>query len=385
MSEPVLIGEVDLLGMADVRELAIERTGPCVSVLLPTHRGGPQVRQDPIRLRNLLDEASTRLASSGLGSRRCEELLAPHRALLDDRDFWRYLSDGLALYSSPGFHRRFRVPLPFVEEVAVGGSFRLGPLLPLLAGGGHFFVLSLSQNEVKLYEATRSTIAELPLGSIPPSMAEALAHEDPERQLQFRSGGGQTAQFHGHGAGGEVDKQTLERFFRAVDSGVVATLGGDPSPLVLAAVGYYAPIYRSISRHPNVIEMCVEGNPEHRSPVELHAEAWPLAEPVLASARQQALGRLRDAPTARVATALADVLAAAREGRVDTLVVTPGPSTWGRVDPSTGAAVETEGPASDGEDLLDRAVADTLLNAGTALVVDGSELQDTSAAALLRF
>jgi len=382
MSKPVLMGEVDLLGMADLRELALERPGPCVSVLLPTHGGGPQTRQDPIRLRNLLDEASTRLASSGLESRPREELLAPHRALLDDRDFWRYLSDGLVLYCAPGFHRRYRVPLPFVEEVAVGLSFRLGPLLPLLAGDGHFFVLGLSQNQVKLYEATRSTIAELPVGSIPASMAEALAHEDPERQLQFRSGGGHAAQFHGHGAGGEVDKQTLERFFRAVDRGVVAMLGDDPSPLVLAAVAYYAPIYRSISRHPNVIDRCVEGSPENRSPVELHVQAWPLAEPVLAAARQHALGRLRDAPTDRVATGLADVLAAAREGRVDTLVVAPGPPMWGRVDPDSGAVAVTDGPS---EDLLDRAIADTLLNAGTAFVVDASDLQHTSAAAVLRF
>jgi Bacterial archaeo-eukaryotic release factor family 3 len=292
------------------------------------------------------------------------------------------LSDGLVLYCAPGFHRRYRVPLPIVEEVAVGVSFRLRPLLPLLAGDGHFFVLALSQNQVKLYEATRSTIAELPAGSMPASMAEALAHEDPERQLQFRSVGGETAQFHGHGAGGEVDKQTLERFFRAVDRGVVARLGDDPSPLVLAAVAYYAPIYRSISRHPNVIDGCVEGSPECRSPVELHAEAWPLAEPVLAVARQRAFGRLRDAPTARVATALADVLAAAREGRVDTLIVSLGPPMWGHVDPGSGAVAVTDGPS---EDLLDRAIADTLLNAGTAFVVDANDLQHSGAAALLRF
>lgn len=385
MSEPVLIGEVDLVGTADLTELALTRAGPCVSMFLPTHRGGPQTRQDPIRLRNLLDEASAQLASSGLDPRQCDELLAPCRALLDDGDFWRYLADGLALYCARGFHRRFRVPLPLVEEVAVGGSFRIRPLLPLLAGDGHFFVLALSQNQVKLYQATRSTIAELPSGPIPASMAEALAHEDPERQLQFHSSGGQTAQFHGHGAGDEIDKATLERFFRAVDRGVAAVLGDDPQPLVLAAVAYYAPIYRAVSRHPNVMEGCVEGNPEHRGPAELHAEAWLLAEPLLAAARDQALHRLREAPTARIATTLADVLAAAERGRVDTLLVAPGPPVWGRVDPYTGAVAVTDSHANDTEDLVDRAIADTLLNAGTAFVVDPTDLKQTTAAALLRF
>lgn len=385
MSGPVRIGEVDLVGAGELRDVAQAHPGPCVSVFLPTHRGGPQTRQDPIRLRNLLDEAGAQLASSGLDPRQQGELLAPWRALLDDGEFWRYLADGLALYGAPGFHRRFRVPLPLDEEVTVGPSFRIRPLLPLLAGDGHFFVLALSQNEVKLYEATRSTIAELPSGPIPSSMAEALAHEDPERQLQLHSGGGQTAQFHGHGAGDEIDKATLERFFRAVDRGVAEVLGDDRQPLVLASVAYYAPIYRAISRHPQLLDGSVEGNPEHRGPLELHAGAWPLAEPVLAAARQQALDRLRSAPTARVATALPDVVSAAREGRVETLLVTPAPPTWGRVDPDTGAVTVTDLPADDAEDLLDRAVADTLLSSGTPLLVEPTDLEQTSVAALLRF
>lgn len=385
MSEPMLIGEVDLVGAGDLREVALARPGPCVSMFLPTHRGGPQTRQDPIRLKNLLDEASARLASSSLDARQRDELLAPCRALLDDGEFWRYLADGLALYCAPGFYRRFRVPLPLTEEVAVGISFRIRPLLPLLVADGHFFVLALSQNEVKLYEATRSTIAELPSGAIPASMADALAHEDPERQLQFHSGGGQTAQFHGHGAGDEIDKAALERFFRAVDHGVANVLGDDRQPLVLAAVAYYAPIYRAISRHPHLLEGGVEGNPEHRGPIDLHAEAWLLAEPVLAATRAQALDRLREAPTARVATAIADVVSAAREGRVDTLLVTPGPPAWGRVDPNTGAVTLTDRPANDTEDIVDRAVADTLLSSGTPFLVDPNELQQTSVTALLRF
>jgi len=385
VSEPVRTGEVDLVGARALREVALARPGPCVSVFLPTHRGGPQTQQDPIRLRNLLDEASAQLASSGLDARERDELLGPCRALLDDGEFWRYQADGLALYCAPGFHRRYRVPLPLDEEVSVGPSFRIRPLLPLLADDGHFFVLALSQNEVKLYEATRSTIAELPSGQIPSSMADALAHEDPERQLQLHSGGGQTAQFHGHGAGDEIDKATLERFFRAVDGGVVTMLGDDRRPLVLASVAYYAPIYRAISRHPHLLEGGVEGNPEHRGPVDLHAGAWLLAEPVLAAAREQALGRLREAPPNRVATDLAAVVSAAREGRVDTLLVTPTPPTWGRVDPGTGAVTVTDHPAADTEDLVDRAVADTLLSSGTPFLVEPTDLRQTSLAALLRF
>jgi hypothetical protein len=46
-------------------------------------------------------------------------------------------------------------------------------------------------------------------------MAEALAHEDPEKQLQVRSSGPtSTGQYHGHGGGDEDHKAALERYFR---------------------------------------------------------------------------------------------------------------------------------------------------------------------------
>jgi hypothetical protein len=45
----------------------------------------------------------------------------------------------------------------------------------------------------------------------------------------------------------------------------------------------------------------------------------------------------------------------------------------------------TDSHANDTEDLVDRAIADTLLNAGTAFVVDPTDLKQTTAAALLRF
>ena len=37
----------------------------CVSIFLPTHRAGPEIRQDPIRLKNLLKQAESRLIALG--------------------------------------------------------------------------------------------------------------------------------------------------------------------------------------------------------------------------------------------------------------------------------------------------------------------------------
>lgn len=380
-------GDFDVLTRADVVTLAEHAPGPCVSLFMPTHRHGPQTRQGPIRLRNLLDDADRQLRSMGAAASSVEDLLKPARVLLDDPEHWQHQSDGLALFLAPGRHWRFRVPMALPEESTVGARFRLRPLLPLLSGDGVFFVLALSQNAVRIFEATRSTIGEIDPGEMPTSMAEALAFEEPQRQLQSHSTGPSSVQFHGHGAGAEIEKAALERFLRLVDKGLQRQLGGSTHPLVLACVDYYVPVFRSVTHHPRVLKEPVEGNPEHRRPEELQAAAWELVRPLFAAASDEALARYRQAAGKGAAVdAIADVVAAARDGRVDTLLVTPGPPVWGRVDAATGTVDlgATESPGR--EDLVDRAVLDTIIAGGTVVAATPADLPaGVGAAALLRY
>ena len=41
------------------------------------------------------------------------------------------------------------------------------PLLPLLIGGGHFYVMALSQDKIRLFEGTRFSLDELALDGLP--------------------------------------------------------------------------------------------------------------------------------------------------------------------------------------------------------------------------
>jgi hypothetical protein len=376
MSPTTRIGAADDFGQEDADRLARWDQGPCASIFLPTHRAGPQTRQDPIRLGNLLDEAAEQLQAAGLEEAEAAEVLEPHRALLDDEEVWRHLSDGFALFAAPGFAARYRVPEELAEEVAVGPVFRLRPLLGRLAADGRWWLLALAQNEVRLFSATASTITEVDRGPIPASMAEALAHEDPERQLQFRSGGGASPMYHGHGAGDEVDKQAAERFLRAVDHGLMEVVGDDRAPLVLACVARQAALFRSITRYPRVVEGCVEGSPEERGPGDLHADAWPLAAGALAAPRQEALERIRGAAGALVATDADAVLEAAGAGRVDALFVADPDPAWG----------ERAGePAGGDTDALDLVVVRTLAASGAVHVLDEPALPGHAVAALLRY
>ncbi|MCZ7537120.1 MAG: hypothetical protein M5T61_15280 [Acidimicrobiia bacterium] len=386
MSEIRVDADVDVLSVADVMSLGTAE-GPCVSIYMPTHRSGRETLQGPVRLRNLINTARSELSGFDVAETIIEAILAPLESLVDDRGFWQHTADGLGLFSSAGRFERYRVPLPLTEEVVVASSFRVRPLLSFASRDETFFVLSLSQNAVQLFEATRSAITMLDLGSTATSMDDALVLEDPERRLQFRSTGGGGVEFHGHGTGAELDKTTIQRFLRVVDRGVCERLGEARGPLVLACVDYYLPLYRSVTRYPNVFDAAVTGNPERRSPAELHADALRLIESRPGGVDHPAIDRYRaGVGTGTTVSAIADVVTRAREGRVDTLLVTDVPPVWGRVAPDTGTVVTSPRASIDDEDLIDRAVFETLATGGEVVVTDVATLGTaTGVAATLRY
>jgi hypothetical protein len=230
---------MDVVTREDLRQLVEMAQPPSVSIYQPTHRSGPDTRtyaqQDPIRLKNLLRHAEQRLIASGLRGRDAEDVLEPARRLLGDPVFWQYQADGLAVFLTAGTVRTFRVPTRFDELAVVAPSVHLTPLLRSLTGDGVFYVLALSQKDVRLLAATRDHVDEVDVPGAPRSLADALRHDDPERQLQFHTGTAPAgdrrgAMFHGHGTGVDDAKVNILRFFQQVDRAVTRVIGDGSVP-----------------------------------------------------------------------------------------------------------------------------------------------------------
>ena len=369
---------MDLLPREELEKLIEGCGGPCVSIFLPTHRAGTETQQDPIRLKNLLEEAREDLLAKELRSTEADRILEPARELLADEVFWRYQSDGLAVFLSWDDFRYYRLPLHFEELTVVASRYHVKPVLPLLTGDGQFYVLALSQNEVRLLRATRHSVSEVELRDVPESLADVLKHDDPEKQLQFHTGtsgsrGGRAAIFHGHES---VDtKDYILRYFRQVDQGVREVLKGSRALLVLAGVEYLLPIYREVSTYPHLVEEGVTGNPEGLSEEEVHRQAWAIVRPHFLEARREAVARYEQlAGTGRTSNELREIVPAAYYGRVDVLFAAAGSRQWGVFDPGTGEAeLHEEAEFGDG-DLLDFAAVQTLLNKGTVYVLDPEDV-----------
>lgn len=379
---------MDLLRPRDLRELLEATPGPCVSLYMPAHRAGPGTRQDPIRLKNLLGTAEERLEEMGVRAPDARAVVDPARQLLEDEDFWQHQGEGLAVFLAEDLGRVFRLPLPFEELVMAGDGFHIKPLIPLITENGRFLVLALSQNRIRLLQATRQTLAEVELEDVPSSLRETAVHREMSMLNYhvgsgFTSGGRQSAIFHGHGT--EVDDELIRKYFRQIDTGLREAIPDERAPLVLAAVRREADLYREISGYPTILSDVVEGNPDETSDQELHRAAWPIVRDHLEQRMREAARRFEEEPGLAV-QGVEEVVPAADHGRVEVLWTALDANRWGTLDRETASVDVHDTPKPGDRDLLDLAATLTLLNGGTVYAVDASGVPgEGPIAALLRY
>lgn len=344
-------------------------TGRSVSVFMPTARGGAETLDGPIRLKSLVKDAETELRAHGAGDEETAEILAPMMALIEDPEPWQRMADGLALYASSGLARAYRVAHDLPEAVHVSDRFAVRPIVPAAVGDGGFLILAVSQNKVRLFEATSATVRELDIGSIPDSLKDADGKTQREPQLQHQPTPGGQGGYHGHGAGGEVDDVILGKFLHQVAGGLDDLLGpNERRPLVLASVSEYHSPFKESLAYGNLIDDVLAGNPDASSGAELQERARELVDPVLRAASDRDAERFGDATGAdRALSGGSEILRAAQEGRVDTLLVT-----------------RSRCRAEHGPDDLDAAIGHVLETSGAVAIVDQLP-KDVSEGAILRY
>ncbi|MDQ7826981.1 MAG: hypothetical protein RDV48_29550 [Candidatus Eremiobacteraeota bacterium] len=344
---------------------------PCVSIYMPTHRAGKETEQNPIRLKNSLNEAERQLMERGLPRLEAEKILEPAQKLLQDSTFWRYRSDGLALFLSPEVFYHYIFPFIFKESVVVDDHFHFRPLLPLLAGDSLFYVLALSQNKVKLFQGTRYSAQEIVPEDLPAGLAETLAVQDFERQMHYHSSssrgtGRRPAIHHGGGGSGDDNKEDILHYFQKINTGLHEVLKDEHVPLVVASVDFLLPLYRKANTYPHMIDAGIPGNPEDQSAEKLHEKAWAVLQPYFQTSHSEAASRYRqNAGTPSTSDKIEAIVPASCNGRVETLFVGAGREKWGTFDVTTGNTIAHENKEPGDRELLDFAALCTLQNGGT--------------------
>lgn len=373
--------------------LTEQQQGLCISLYIPMIRAGAEVLQNPIRYKNLLKKAEILLQEYNLRDSEVSELLQPAMTL-DQEDFWQHQDQGLAVFVSEGFLRYYQLPSSFDELVIVSDRFHLKPLLPLVTDDEEFYILTLSQKQVKFLEASRYSVREVEVEGMPKSLEEALLYDETSKDGQFRiqtSKGGASPQpgsFHGQGSPDRDQHQKdILQFFHIIDDALQEHLRERRSPLILVGVEYLLPLYREANTYPHLLEEGLTESAKVLTPEELHTRALPLIEPYFFQERENALKRYQElSDTEKTSTDLAETVAAAYYGRVEHLFVAVGVQRWGSFDEQNNELEVHDTPEIGDEDLLNSAAIQTLLNGGTVYAVEPDQVPDTAPlAAIFRY
>lgn len=378
---------MDILTKDDLQLFLKPYEKECVSIFMPAHRAGRETQQDPIRLKNLLTQAENELIERGMRLPDAQELLTPAQALFSDEDFWQHQSDGLAIFLGQDIFQYYRLPLSFDELVMVSRHFHFKPLLPIFAQEGHFYLMALSENEVRLLEGTKYTIAEVELDKSLPELAQVLRFDEFNNQLQYHTGsvapvqGERAAMYHGHDPKDDEESHLL-RWFHKIDQVLQKEFAHKESPLVIAGVDHLLPLYQQANTHPHLLDEGISGNPEQLSAKELHQKAWQLVEPSFS--KEQKMAResyFRLKITSQASDDIRQIILAAALGKVSHLFVAIGEQVPGSVDIDALRVEVAEEPSEGSDDLLNLAALQTLDKGGKVFAVPREEVPDQAVCA----
>ncbi|MDZ7632345.1 MAG: hypothetical protein U5K74_13605 [Gemmatimonadaceae bacterium] len=376
----------DAAGLLDAAD------APCLSLYQPTHRRHPENQQDVIRYRNLVKTLQSSLLQH-FDAGATEALLAPFLALADDHEFWNHGRDGLAVLGARGLFRVYRLQRSVPELAVVAQSFHTKPLHRLLQSSQRYQVLGLTRKTVRLFEGDRDTLDEVRLAeSVTTMLADARGVEATEPHSTVASyggvGHGHGAMHHGHGGrADEVDSST-ERFFRAVDRGILEHHSKSSGlPLILATLPEHRELFHRLSHNPQLRQEGIDMSIDGVSVDVVRERAWHAAEPFY-TARLQA--QLEQFGTARAnglgGEALPAVAEAVVSGRVATLLIDGDRTVPGHVDPVSGEVTLADLSRPDVDDVLDDLGEMARRRGAKVFILPGKQLPtQTGVAAIYRY
>lgn len=364
---------------------------PAVSLMMPTHRPGHEIRQDPIRFDNLIEAAAERL--NGMRAAGRNALLARARKLVRDRDFWAQRSQGLAVFLGDDFLETIRVPFRLEEELVIGRRFYLAPILPILTENLHFRILTISRHRARLLDANFQSIDEIP-ANLPRGVEEIVQQTDYQlthharRAVPGSRGTGGPA-LHSFGDDPDaVRKAELVEYLHRIND-AVGPLVTDQRPLILCAQPQLQGAFRTVAHLRCLLSEGLSDNPDALTDAELHRLALELMSPRFDAVWVEAKARfdqLAGEGTGRALTDPIEIVEAARYGRIDTLFLARGGHLWGEIEERPESLSVRLADAPRGEELLDYAAAQTLRQGGAVKLLPKNEVpRHATMAAILRF
>ncbi len=316
-----------------ISTLAEKHGYPKISLYFPTHVKGQEIQQDPIRLKNALQEAKAELEKAGTDPRDIETLLADAYARIDERDFWQHQKAGLAVFIEEGSTTWQKLTFTPLEEAIVGDAFHLLPLFRMAGNGEGFHILALNNSGARLFDADDRSMTERALELTPAALAAARGASDFNDDVGFHpnsrgaQGTGAEGAPQNHALGTGKDEQAEKELWRLltfIENQVSDALADSDAPIVLVGGDRITGHYRDMAENQNIAANGVQKNTASMSDADIHAAAkdavsGELAKP--ATEAQETIAARVGSGEESASTDVDAITEAARNGRVESVLI----------------------------------------------------------------
>lgn len=292
---------------------------PAVTLYIPTHISSspPHITEDQIRFKNLCSQALDILSSQESASDFIKEFEQFRDQMLGDIEFWKHLTASVLICARPGSISYFHLPVDSEEYVAVDDHFHLTPIFGVLHDMRDFYILSLGKHDTALYRGDMYGLEASGI-TLPAHAGAAAAMHQAEDGIHHKD---------------RVDNETpttlathddKHRFFKLIDDKICQAAQTD-LPLIVASIDGEVAEYQSISRYPHLVTRSIAGYYTEGQLHELHEKAMDIMrEDILSEEHRMIIddyNRLAAQPKERTAETMAELKAAAEQGKIQTLLV----------------------------------------------------------------
>lgn len=365
----------------------------CVSIYLPMHKDGKEqnARIAQATLKQCFKEVFKNLERHEMDPQEIKNYLKPVEALLSDIELWRNPSDGLAIFLDKNGLNYYALPLSFEIKTNVSDHFYLMPLLPLYHEDDEYYLLELSQDYVKLYEANKYGYRDMYIEDFAPAqLEEAVGFDFKPKLYQFRSG--QNAQmpgsYYGMGEGKDDLKKELHKFFREIDKGINKIISNKKAPLVIACANPLFGLYKEANTYPNLLENYIAGDSEFKNKTKLHQNSWKLVHPYFEKLKETKLLQYKElCHTPKISYQISEIVPAAVNGKIDTLFVQNGADEFGVFNQETNRLMFRKETEPNNASFANLSAVNTFLQGGKVFFLEPEEMPDQGQTmnALLRY
>lgn len=299
-----------------------DNTKKKLSIYLPTHpsSNGPTITQDTARFKNALKEIRN---SSKYDERELGAVMKTLLTLVDDIEFWRHQTEGLALFADSDGYEYYHLSNETTDATYIEKRFIVSPLVLMQSLEIDFYVLDINMTKPRLLQSSNGTLEEILLDRMPGSFEETAEREEYQTQRQnMAAPRGSTAdnRIHGHGPEDAL-QHDINLYATFITKAVDEYLEGDNLPLLLVGEESRVGNLRPHLKYSSLLPQSVDGNFESATPQVLYNAVIGAVKAYASTYLDTLVHKFMSSPPALVVMGLDEITEAASRGRVERMYV----------------------------------------------------------------